>query len=632
LGIEITGDNRLVAKGHRRSHLENRSRPGILSGRSITPAREHMTDDIWDLSVLVDRTDPRNIRERLAAMVADYARFAQTYREKIVDLDTAGVAAMLRAKDELFIRHEGVTTYCSLAFQADQGDKEANEMFEALSQAGTEIEQHLAFLRIEMVKLLTSRPLLVDNPVLADHRHYLERIVRSAPHVLSEPEERLIALKDRIGIEAWSKLQSKWLSSRTFRPVIGGQEKVLTIGEIIPYIYDPDRATRRAVYEAMGTTLTKDRLLWADALRAIWTDHHQMCQLRRYSSALTSSLIGNDVQMEEIQALMGVVRESAPLCQRYFALKARLLGLDRLGNWDLRAPLPDVVDEKRSWEEARDMLVLVFSSFDPQYGKWVQEMFDHHRLDGAVRRGKRTGAFCDTWVAGRSAFILSSYNRGLNDLYTLAHELGHGVHAYLYTRAQNPSNCDVSLCVAECGSMFGELLLTERLLAAATTDRERRSLLVKVMNGFTQTVYQEGFRYFFEISLADAVKEGRLLDADAISELWSSAQRAIYGDGIDYLPETRHDWARFPHHYFSGVRFYEYPYVFAQLFVFALYRLYREQGAAFVPKMNALLSAGSSRSPAQLAAELGFDIADQEFWRKGIDQAEEYIRELERLS
>ena len=329
---------------------------------------------------------------------------------------------------------------------------------------------------------------------------------------------------------------------------------------------------------------------------------------------------------------MGVVRNSAPLCQRYFALKARLLGLERLGNWDLRAPLPEAVDEKRSWEEARDVLVSVFSSFDPQYGQWVQEMFDRRRLDGAVRRGKRTGAFCDTWVAGRSAFILSSYNRGLNDLYTLAHELGHAVHAYLYTRAQNPSNCHVSLCVAECGSLFGELLLTERLLSAATTVRERKSLLVKVMNGFTQTVYQEGFRYFFELSLADAVEEGRLLDADAISELWSSAQRAIYGDGIDYLPETIHDWARFPHHYFSGVRFYEYPYVFAQLFVFALYRLYKEQGAAFVPKMRALLEAGSRRSPAQLALELGFDITAQEFWQKGIDQAEEYIKELERLS
>ena len=174
-----------------------------------------MTDDIWDLSVLVDSTDPQSIRERLAEMVADYAGFARTYREEVGNLDAAALATMLRAKDELFLKHEGVSTYCSLMFQADQGDKEANSLYEALSQAGTEIDQHLAFLRIEMVKLLTSRSQLVEDPALADYQHYLERIVSSAPHVLSEPEERLIALKDRTGIEAWSKLQSKWLSSRT---------------------------------------------------------------------------------------------------------------------------------------------------------------------------------------------------------------------------------------------------------------------------------------------------------------------------------------------------------------------------------------------------------------------------------
>jgi len=251
-------------------------------------------------------------------------------------------------------------------------------------------------------------------------------------------------------------------------------------------------------------------------------------------------------------------------------------------------------------------------------------------MDGEVRKGKRTGAFCDTWVGGRSAFVLSSYHGQVNDVFTLAHELGHAVHAYLYTKEQNPSNCAVSLCIAECGSMFGELLLTERLLSEATSDEERREVLVRVMNSFAQTVYQEGFRYFFEMDLARAVGEGKYLDSEAIAGMWMKAQRSIYGD-IDFLPETRWDWARFPHHYFSGIRFYEYPYVFAQLFVFALFRLYREQGAAFVPRLKALLAAGSSRSPLQLAAELGFDIHGKEFWQKGMDQAEEYLRELEKL-
>jgi oligoendopeptidase F len=361
--------------------------------------------------------------------------------------------------------------------------------------------------------------------------------------------------------------------------VIKGEEKVLTMGELVPYIYSADRETRKAVYLAMGTTLGTDQLLWSDALRTIWTDHLQMCKLRRYPSPLTSSLIANDVEEGAIAALMRVVDANAPLVQRYFRLKAGLLGLDVLGNWDLRAPLPNAPDERWTWDQAREMMISTYAGFDPRYGAWVDDMFERRRIDSEVRKGKRTGAFCDTWIAGRSAFVLSSYNGQLNDLFTIAHELGHAVHAYLYTRAQNPSNCQVSLCVAECGSLFGELLLTERLLNEATTADEKRAILVKVLNSFAQTVYQEGFRYFFEMDVARSVEQGLYLDGNAISEKWMAAQKRLYGDSVMFLPETRWDWARFPHHYFSEIRFYEYPYVFAQLFVYALYTCTRSREA-----------------------------------------------------
>lgn len=589
-----------------------------------------MSEMNWDLSVLVESTETERIKERLAAMVGDYAKFAERYRGRIERLDPAGLAEMLRTKDDLFLRYEGVMTYCSLAFSADQGDPIANSLNHASSRAATEADQLTAFMAVELGRFLASRPELVDDPSLGDYKHYLERYLRIAPHLLSEQEEKLISAKDRTGVKAWSKLQSKWLSSRQFPMSVKGEGKMLSMGEMIPFIYDPDRETRRAAYSSMGTTLCADRLLWADAMSAIWTDHLQMCKLRSYPSPLTSSLIDNDVEERTITTLMEVVRKNAPICHRYFSVKAKLLGLEKLGNWDLRAPLPDSVDRERTWDEARQLLISLYTDFDPQFGEWVRDMFDRRHLDGQVRKGKRTGAFCDTWVGGRSAFILSSYNGHVNDIYTLAHELGHAVHAYLYTREQNPSNCAVSLCVAECGSMFGELLLTERLLKEASSDDERRSVLVKVMNSFVQTVYQEGFRYFFEVDVARAVGEGRFLDADAIADMWMSAQRSLYGN-IEYLPETRWDWARFPHHYFSDVRFYEYPYVYAQLFVFALFRLYREQGEAFVPRLKALLSAGSSLSALQLAEGLGFDIGQEGFWQKGIDQASEYLEELERL-
>lgn len=590
-----------------------------------------MADMKWDLSQIVESTDPEWVKAQLVAMVEDSVRFAERYRGRIGTCSPQQLREMLEAKDDLSLRYEGVAMYCSLSFAADQGDPVANTLYNAYSNASTEAGQNMAFRGIELGKLLAARPELVDDPALADYRHYLERNLRVAPYLLSEAEERIIMAKDQTGIEAWSKLQSKWLSTRQFRPVVRGEEKVLSMGEMVPLIYDPDRATRKAAYGAMGATLGVDQLLWADALRTIWTDHTQMCKIRQYPSPLTSSLIANDVEEESIAALMRVVDSNAPLVQRYFRLKAGLLGLEILGNWDLRAPLPDAPDETWTWDQAREVLISTYASFDPRYGEWVRGLFERRHLDGEVRKGKRTGAFCDTWIKGRSAYILSSYNGRLNDLFTLAHELGHGVHAYLYTRAQNPSNCQVSLCVAECGSLFGELLLTERLLNEASTPEEKRAILVKILNSFSQTVYQEGFRYFFEKDLARAAEEGRYLDGNAVSELWMGAQKRLYGDSVEFLPETRWDWARFPHHYFSGIRFYEYPYVFAQLFVYALYRLYKEQGGAFGKKFDALLAAGSSRSAAQLASEMGFDITRDEFWQKGMDQVRVFLDQLESL-
>ena len=590
-----------------------------------------MSEMKWDLAQVVDGTDVESIKAKLTAMVEDSASFAARYGGKVAELTPADLASMLREKDDLVLRYEGAAMYCTLSFAADQTDPVANDLYNAYSNASTAAGQHLAFLAIELGRLLAARPGTVDRPELADYRHYLERSLRVAPYLLSEAEERVIMAKDQTGISAWSKLQSKWLSSRQFRPVVRGKETVLTMGEIVPLIYSPDRETRRAAYHAMGTELGKDQLLWADALRTIWTDHIQMGRLRHYPSPLTSSLIANDVEEDAIHALMRVVDSNAPLVQRYFLVKARRLGLERLGNWDLRAPLPGSPDRTWTWDEARDVMISTYSDFDPLFGEWVRDMYDRRHIDGELRKGKRTGAFCDTWMAGRSAYVLSSFNGRLNDLFTMAHELGHAMHAYLSTRAQNPSNCQVSLCVAECGSLFGELLLTERLLGEAATADEKRHILVRLLNSFAQVVYQEGFRYFFETEVASAVEQGRFLDGNAISELWMAAQKRMYGDSVEYLPETRWDWARFPHHYFADIRFYEYPYVFAQLFVYALYRLYKEQGEEFRPRFEALLAAGSSLSAAQLAEGMGFDISEDAFWQKGMDQVKDFLDQLEAL-
>lgn len=257
-------------------------------------------------------------------------------------------------------------------------------------------------------------------------------------------------------------------------------------------------------------------------------------------------------------------------------------------------------------------------------------MYEKRRLDGEVRKGKVSGAWCFPWMAGKSAFVLQSYNGRMTDVYTQAHELGHAVHNHLASRAQKPSNCEVGSCVAETGSLFGELLLTERLLRKAKTKEEKQAILAIVLDEFGISAFQVSARVLFEQSLYDAIKQGQFLDSETISKLWLAARGKINGDAVEWLDVLKWDWTRTPHYYIANYRFYNYPYVFAQLFVFALYRLYKEQGRSFVPKLKALLAAGSSKSPRELSTELGFDLASEAFWQNGMKQAEEFVQMLER--
>ncbi|TFF92121.1 hypothetical protein EU546_07840, partial [Candidatus Thorarchaeota archaeon] len=239
-------------------------------------------------------------------------------------------------------------------------------------------------------------------------------------------------------------------------------------------------------------------------------------------------------------------------------------------------------------------------------------------------------AYCATWHTGKSAYILQSFNGIMSDVFTQAHELGHAMHAHLGTRAQKPSNYKISYCVAETGSIFGELLIADKLLDKAETKDEKRAVLATVLDEFGEAAFQVSTRVWFETMLYDAIRDGKFLDGEYVSKLWVEARDKMYGDAVEWLPEMRWWWTFKLHFYLPGFRYYNYPYVYAQLFVYAMYRLYKEQGREFVPKLKALLAAGSSKSPRDLAAEIGFDITKEDFWQKGIEQFKDFVREFEK--
>jgi len=588
-----------------------------------------MSNLTWDLSQLVESTDPEWISSRLEEMVKEAGGFHQKYQGEVESLDAHGLRALLEERDNLAIKFEGPVQYCSLLYSMDSTDPLAKRLNEAKRNTRTRAAQQMAFLDIDLAKLVSTRPELQEERSLQEYRHLLERINRAAPYVLSEKEERLIMVKDQNGIDSWYQLQGDWLSTRTFRIEMDGQDKELPYGQIIGLYQSPDRELRRRANSIVYSNLGKDDIVWSSALRAVCSDHLQMCEWRHYPTPAAPSLIENDLEQDSIDALMITIEKNVEVYRRYLRLKARIMGLDKLGNWDIMAPLPHAPERSYSWEGSQDLVIASFSGFDRQFGEWARGMFERRQVDGETRKGKVSGAFSSTWYNGQSAFVLQSFNGRLGDVYTQAHELGHAIHDHLGTRAQKPSNLEISACIAECGSIFGELLLTDHLLKEVKTAEERQSVIAAELDGFGQAAFQVSARYFFEWSLYRAIEEGKSLDGDAISSLWVAARDRIYGDSVDWLPEMRWEWTMKLHYYIPNFRFYNYPYVFAQLFVFALYKLYKEEGKAFVPKMKSLLSAGSSESPRHLASRLGFDITREEFWEKGISQAKEFIDRLE---
>jgi oligoendopeptidase F len=588
-----------------------------------------MAEMRWNIAQMVESTDPDWIVARLEKMVVEANSMADRYKGRIENLDASELLTLLEFKDDFSLKYEGAADYCRLRYSADSTDPISKRLNEAVRNAGTRAGQALAFMEIELGALLKAKPNLVTDPKLSEYKHYLERMVRRVPHVMTEELEKLTISKDKNGVSAWSQLQGDWLSTRIFKILIDGVEKTMPYGEIISLYQSPDRELRREANRVVYNNLGLDDVVWSSAIRSVCADHLQMCEWRKYSSPMTQSLIDNDVEQKSIDALMRNMEENVKAYRRYLRLKAKLMGLEKLGNWDIVAPLPNAPEKKYTWAESMREVVAAYSVFDAEWGNWVQDMYSKRHIDGEVRKGKRSGAFCSSWLSGKSAWVLQSFNGQMGDVYTQAHELGHAVHAYLGSRYQKPSNYEIGSCIAECGSGFGELLLTNRLLKEAKNNEERQAVLATVLDEFGMAAYQVSARVWFEKSMYESIKEGKYLDGETISNLWVGGRDKIYGDVVEWLPEMKWEWTMKPHYYIPNYRFYNYPYVYAQLFVFALYRLYREQGKTFVPKMRNILAAGSRGSPADLAKEVGFDVTEVSFWRKGIQQFEEFIDQLE---
>ena len=568
----------------------------------------------WDLTELFSSINDPSVEKAIneAKVFAD--TFEKKYREKIASFDPASLLHCIREMEAFDVELGDVSLFAGLSFSANMTLPEVQTLYDKVSKFEAQLGKQLAFFSLELGALVKAKPELMAEPVLAGYRHMLERVQRRVAHQLTEVEEQLIIEKDQFGVQAWEELQSKWLNTRTFDISVLGEKKTLSYGVANGLLSHHDRATRESANRSIYGLLGRDGEIFASALRSICNDWVTVSQRRKYASPMESSLMNNDTEQTIVENLLRTIEENAHTYRRYLKIKAKLMDLPILGNHDIVAPLTDTPELKFTFKEAQNLITRAYSRFDEEYATAVREMFEKRRIDATPRFGKRNGAFCASWYRRKSAFVLDSFNGTLGDVYTLAHELGHATHDYYMSRSQTLMNTAVPSTVAETASIFGELLLTDLLISEAKSGKEQKAILCQVLDESGMTTFQVTARVWFEQSLYSSIQKGEYLDYPTICNHWTKARDRIYGDAVIWFPEMEAEWTMKPHYYMANYRFYNYPYVYAQMFVYSLYERYLEEGKAFVPKLEAALSAGSSVSPLEIGKIVGLNVADPSFW------------------
>ncbi|MHA1931019.1 MAG: M3 family oligoendopeptidase [Promethearchaeota archaeon] len=587
----------------------------------------------WDFSEMFSGINDPKIEGMMQSLNKEADTYVTEYKGKIgtKNFNAEDLNILFKKLEDFSARADEIQLIATNSFNANMTLPETQALNNKYREFQTQISKKLAFIDLDIGKYVYENKEIISNPTLMNYKHNLETIYRAFPHQLSEIEEQIIIEKNQHGIRAWSQLQGAWLNTRDFKVNVEGEEKILSYGEANNLFTHPDRNTRISANKSIYSLLGKDEEIFTSAIRNICADWVKNSKRRKYDSPMHDSLIVNDTTQEIIDNLIKTMEESVGVYQRYLKIKAKLLNLPKLTCADVVAPLLNVPHKTYSWEEAKEFIDEAFNRFDESFAEYAKDMFDKNHIDASTRKGKRNGAYCAGWYKGKSAFILLSFDGAIRQVYTLTHELGHAIHDYLASRNQTYINVHPGYTVAETASTFGELLMTDLLLEKAETKEEKMGIIAHVLDEAGQAAFQVSARIWFEQSLYDAIEKGEHLDGKTVSKLWCAGRDKIYGDSVEWFEEMDWEWTMKGHYYIPNFRFYNYPYVYAQLFVYALYQTYKKEGKSFVPKFKKLLSSGGSVSPEELGKIVGLDITKPDFWKLGIQQYEDFVNQLENL-
>jgi oligoendopeptidase F len=578
----------------------------------------------WSLDDLFSAIDAPEIGQTLAEVDERVAAFIAQRDSLTADITAEQFTRLLNEYETVVHLMSRLGGFAMLSFSADTQNQQTQIFMAQMRQKGAQLRNDALFFELWWKQLddKTADRLLA---AAGDYRYWLETLRLEKPHTLTEAEEKIINIKDVNGSQALTTLYSSITNRYAFNLTIDGETKEMTRGELQVYYRHPDPELRAAAYQELFRVYGGDAAILGQIYQYMMRDwRSENVDLRHYDSPIAVRNLVNDIPGEVVDTLLTVCRQNAPLFQRYFQLKAKALGMEKLRRYDIYAPLPESAERHYSFAEGVGLTLASLGQFDPHVADLARRILDENHLDSEVRKGKRSGAFCATISPDLTPWISQSYQGRTDDVTTLAHEIGHGIHALLanhHTLFTHHS----SLPLAETASTFSEMLLVDHLLAVDPDPAARRDLLFDQMDSAYATIMRQAFFAIFEKEAHTLIHEGG--SVDAISQLYLKTLREQFGDAVEVSDDFQHEWAAIPHIYHTP--FYVYAYSFGQLLVFSLYRQFKQEGEAFKPRYLEILAAGGSDSPENILQRAGIDMRSAAFWQGGFDVVADLLTELE---
>ena len=579
----------------------------------------------WSLTDLFPALESPELQAAFTHLEAQIAEFEESRADLTSDISVSKFMAIMAESEQVARAAYRIDGFAGLLFSGDTQNQDAMALMGRVQQFMAELQNRTLFFSLWWKDLdeVNARRLL---DVSGDYRYYLEAMRLFKPHTLSEAEEKIINLKNVTGVEALTTFYDAMTNRYSFKLEVDGVTKEMTRGELMSYVRQNDPEMRARAYQELFRVYGQDGPLLGQLYQTRVRDWQvENVSLRKYTSPLAARNLFNDIPDDVVDTLLEVSRKNTGIFQRFFKIKARVLGMERLRRYDIYAPVSRA-EKSYDFNAAAEMVLNSFNQFEPQAGQLAKRVLDEKHLDSEVRKGKRGGAFCATVTPAETPWVLVNYQGRADDVATLAHELGHAIHSML---AEQHSVFTQQACLplAETASTFGEMMLIDQLLAQESDPAVRRDMLFRQVDDAYVTIMRQVFFALFEKQAHDMIHKNA--SVDELSSAYLESLKEQLGEAVELSEDFKWEWVCIPHIYHTP--FYVYAYAFGQLLVLSLYRQFKAEGESFKPRYLQILSAGGSESPEAILTRAGIDMHSAAFWQGGFDVVQGLVDQLEKM-